>query len=59
MAMTAMSDSSCVPLLKCSATGESQEESGESPPQESPVAEHFNSGTHEESDMAVMAIEFA
>ena len=27
--------------------------------EESPVAEHFNSGTHEESDMAVMAIEFA
>ena len=23
------------------------------------VAEHFNSGTHKESDMAVMAIEFA
>ena len=25
---------------------------------ESPVAEHFNSGTHTESDMAVMAIDF-
>ena len=27
--------------------------------QESPVAEHFNSGAHRESDMAVRAIEFA
>ena len=27
--------------------------------EDSPVAEHFSSGTHKESDMAVMAIEFA
>ena len=27
--------------------------------EDSPVAEHFNSGTYEESDMAVMTIEFA
>ena len=27
--------------------------------EDSPVAEHFDSGTHVEADMAVMAIEFA
>ena len=27
--------------------------------EESPVTEHFNIGTHEESSLAVMAIEFA